>query len=80
MTESAAASATAPGAAVAATTAAIIAMCFSMIRLITQGEICMMTTRPVRTLIWVKTKAAEAVGTIGSHRQPHRRGDDAGDR
>jgi ABC-type uncharacterized transport system permease subunit len=27
-----------------------------MIRLITQGEICMMTTRPVRTLIWVKRR------------------------
>jgi hypothetical protein len=52
-------------------------MCFSMIRLITQGEICMMTTTPVRTLIWVKTKAG---GDRRSHRAPVGRGDDAGDR
>ena len=61
MTESAAASATAPGAAVAATTAAIIAMCFSMIHLIMQGEACMLPPRPVRTLTWIKTKTTAAV-------------------
>ena len=60
MTESAAAS-TAPGTTVAATTAAIIAMCFSMIHLIMQGEACMLPPRPVRTLTWIKTKAAAAV-------------------
>jgi hypothetical protein len=41
--------------------AAIIAMCFSMIHLIMQGEACMLPPRPVRALTWIKTKAAAAV-------------------
>ena len=85
MTESAAASATAPGAAVAATTAAIIAMCFSMIHLIMQGQALHLAAKTCPHLDLGQNEGGSGRrwvtnGTFGSRRPPRRRGDEARDR